>query len=106
METILEDMKLCLTDLLQAGLATAGSDFADRAASLAEQAQLHGLATGAELFRSISGGIRRRSNQMEKSDAALTLDIFRAARYIELCRERLTEENIRRRWQEGEQPCE
>ncbi len=103
METVLEDMELLLTDLLQSGLATAGPEMGKRAQALADRAQTTGMHTGAALLTEIARGLGERRHQMEKSDSPLVGVLCRTSYYVELCRQRRTEEVIRRRWQEGEQ---
>ncbi len=102
MEAILEDMELFLTDLLQTGIATADPKAVRTAETLARRAEETGMHTGADLFQTIAQGLRQRQHQLEKADRSLTLAVCRGSYYIELCRRRLTEENIRHRWQEGE----
>lgn len=94
-------MELALTDLLQTGLATAGLDTAARFASLSRKAEAAGLHTGSGLLKNISVLLEKRAHAAEKSDTHLTSAVCRLEHYITLCRERLTEDDIRRRWQEG-----
>lgn len=101
MRALLEDLELSLTDLLQTGLATAGADTVRRMAELSKRCESTGLHTGAALFGSISELLDNRAHQEQKSDHELTSAICRAEHYITLCRERLTEDDIRQRWQEG-----
>ena len=101
MKTILDELERALTDLLQMGLATAGADMARRLRELSEQCEATGLHTGAGLFNEICRLLEQRSHTMEKTDRALAAAICRAEHYITLCRTRMTEEEIRMRWQEG-----
>lgn len=101
MKTILDEMERSLTDLLQMGLATAGADMAKRFRALSEQCEETGFHTGAGLFDEISRLLEQRSHTMAKTDRALASAICRAEHYITLCRSRMTEEEIRMRWQEG-----
>lgn len=101
MRALLDDLELCLTDLMQTGLATAGADAWKRFAESSQRCESTGLHTGAALFGSISELLEKRAHQEQKNDSDLTAAICRAEYYITLCRERLTEEDIRRRWQEG-----
>lgn len=102
MRTLLDDLERALTDLLQMGLATAGVDTASRMKELADQCESTGLHTGGALFAEIARLLIERSHTMDKTDLALTAAICRAEHYITLCRTRLTEDEIRARWQEGE----
>lgn len=101
MRELLDDLERGLTDLLQMGLATAGPDMAKRLGELSDKCESTGLHTGAALFAEIDRLLQERSHAVEKTDRKLTAAVFRAEHYITLCRQRLTEEDIRRRWQEG-----
>ena len=101
MKLLFDDLERALTDLLQMGLATAGPDMAKRLRSLSDRAEAAGLHTGAALFSEIAGLLTERSHSLQKTDLPLTAAVFRAEHYITLCRTRMTEEDIRRRWQEG-----
>ena len=101
MKTLLDDLERALTDLLQMGLATAGPDMAKRMKDLSEQAETTGLHTGGVLLAEIAELLSERSHTMDKTDLSLTAAICRAEHYITLCRTRMTEEDIRERWQEG-----
>lgn len=103
MRQLLEELEQALTDVLQMGLATAGPDMADRLESLAGRCETTGLHTGCALFTELGEAIRDRSHAMEKTDERAAEAIFRAQHYITLCRVRITEEDIRTRWQEGGQ---
>ena len=96
-----DDMELALTDLLQTGLATAGPDAVKRFADLSRKAEAAGLHTGSVLLKTISEQLEQRAHRTEKSDIELTSAVCRLEHYITLCRERLTEDDIRLRWQEG-----
>ena len=101
MRELLDDLERGLTDLLQMGLATAGPDMARRLEDLGTRAENAGLHTGGALFAEIARLLSERSHIMDKTDMSLTAAVFRAEHYITLCRTRMTEEDIRRRWQEG-----
>lgn len=101
MKTILDELERALTDLLQMGLATAGADMVKRFRALSEQCEETGFHTGAGLFDEICRLLEQRSHTMAKTDRALAGAICRAEHYITLCRSRMTEEEIRMRWQEG-----
>ena len=101
MKEILDDMERGLTDLLQMGLATAGADMVRRLRELSDRAEGAGLHTGGALFSQIATLLEERAHTMAKTDLEIANAVFRAQHYITLCRARLTEEDIRRRWQEG-----
>ena len=101
MKHLLYDLEQALTDLLQMGLATAGPDMIKRLSALSERCEATGLHTGGALFSEISRLLTQRSHSMDKTDLPLTASICRAEHYITLCRTRMTEEDIRARWQEG-----
>ena len=101
MKDLLDDMERSLTDLLQMGLATAGADMVRRLRELSDRAEGAGLHSGAELFSQIAKLLDERSHTMAKTDLDTAAAIFRAEHYITLCRTRMTEEDIRARWQEG-----
>lgn len=103
MKELLDDLERALTDLLQMGLATAGPQMAKRIEGLSEKAGNRGLHTGSALFAELARLLTERSHSMDKTDLALTAAICRAEHYITLCRTRMTEEDIRERWQEGGQ---
>ena len=101
MRELLQELEQALTDLLQMGLATAGPDMAKRMKDLSRSCEATGLHTGGALFAELSGAITERSHHLEKSEQRAAEAIFRAQYYITLCRERMTEEDIRLQWQEG-----
>lgn len=101
MRALLEDLLLALTDLMQSGLATTGADAVNRFAELSDRCEGIGLHTGGALFKQIGELLNRRLHTLEKTDLDLTAAVCRAEHYITLCRERLTEDSIRERWQEG-----
>ena len=63
-----------------------------------------GLHTGAELAAELSRLLTARLDRMEKSDLEITAALCRMEHYITLGRHRMTEEDIRRRWQQGGNP--
>ena len=101
MKEFLDDLERGLTDLLQMGLATAGADMVRRLRELSDRAEAAGLHTGSELFSQIATLLEERAHAMIKTDLEHANAVFRAQHYITLCRARLTEEDIRARWQEG-----
>ena len=101
MRALLDDMERSLTDLLQMGLATAGPEMARRFEGVSQRCEATGLHTGAALLSEIARLLTQRSHAMDKTDLPLTAAVCRTEHYITLCRTRMTEEDIRRRWQEG-----
>lgn len=101
MRALLEELELALTDLMQTGIATAGPDMARRMGELSRKCERTGAHTGGTLFGQIARLLAERAHTVEKTDMELTAAVCRAIHYITLCRERLTEEDIRSRWQEG-----
>lgn len=101
MNELLNDLEHGLTDLLQMGLATAGADMVRRLRELSDRAEGAGLHTGGVLFSQIATLLDERAHTMAKTDLETAAAVFRAQHYITLCRARLTEEDIRARWQEG-----
>ena len=104
MKELLDDLHLGLTDLMQRGLATAGPDTAKRFSGLAQQCAAAGLHTGADLCSELARLLTQRMDRVEKTDLEITAAVCRTEHYITLCRRRMTEEDIRRRWQEGGNP--
>lgn len=98
MNELLDEMELALSDLLQAGLASAGPEAAGRLRTLARQGEQAGLHTGAQLLEEVAADLEARAHRMQKDDQALTDRICRAGRYLALCRQRWQEEAIRLRW--------
>ena len=96
---LLDDMELALTDLMQSGFSTGGEAAAKRMHNLALACEDCGLHTGGTLLSEIEQALVSRSHAVEKGDLSLTAAVCRAARYIQLCREKLQEEEIIRRWQ-------
>ena len=101
MTTVLDDLQQALTDLLQMGLATAGPEMGKRLDRVSQRCEDSGFHTGSALSAEISRLLTQRSHSMDKTDLELTAVICRAQYYITLCRTRMTEEDIRLRWQEG-----
>ena len=101
MNELLNELERGLTDLLQMGLATAGEDMVRRLHELSDRAEAAGLHTGGALFSQIATLLEERAHTMAKTDLEIAAAVFRAQHYITLCRARLTEEDIRARWQEG-----
>jgi len=101
MRELLDDLEQALTDLMQTGFATAGAGAVKRFGELSDRCEGTGLHTGGTLFKQIGEVLNRRLHTLEKTDLELTAAVCRAEYYITLCRERLTEDGIRERWQEG-----
>lgn len=103
MRELLQELEQALTDLLQMGLATAGPEMAGRLEDLSEKCEAAGLHTGSILFAQLAGAISERSHSMDKTEQRAAEAIFRTQYYMTLCRTRMTEEEIRERWQQGGQ---
>ena len=101
MNELLDELERGLTDLLQMGLATAGADLIRRLRELSDRAEGAGLHTGGALFSQIATLLEERAHTMAKTDLDTAAAVFRTQHYITLCRARLTEKDIRARWQEG-----
>lgn len=101
MRELLQELEQALTDLLLLGLATAGTDMVARMHGLSRKCEETGLHTGSSLFAELGRAIAERSHSVEKSDHRAAEAIFRAQHYITLCQTRMTEEDIRDRWQQG-----
>ena len=99
MTELLDDMELALTDLMQSGFSTGGPAAAKRLHDLALTCESSGLHTGGTLLSEIECGLSARSHTIEKNDLPLAAAVCRAVRYIQLCREKLQEEQITQRWQ-------
>ena len=72
MNELLDEMELALSDLLQAGLASAGPEAAGRLRTLARQGEQAGLHTGAQLLEEVAADLEARAHRMQKDDQALT----------------------------------
>lgn len=101
MKTLLDEAMQALTDLMQMGLATAGPQMAVRMKELSDRFEATGLHTGSRILAEIARLLSERSHAMEKTDLTLTAAVCRMEHYTALCRSRMTEEEIRRRWQKG-----
>ena len=99
MTELLDDMELALADLMQSGFSTGGADAAGRMRSLSLACEERGLHTGGALLSEIERALAARSHAVEKDDLSLAASVCRAVRYIQLCREKLQEEQIIQRWQ-------
>ena len=84
MNELLDEMELALSDLLQAGLASAGPEAAGRLRTLARQGEQAGLHTGAQLLEEVAADLEARTHRMQKDDQTLTDRICRAGRYLAL----------------------
>lgn len=101
MRDLIPELEQALTDLLLLGLATAGPEMGARLEALSRKCELTGLHTGSALFAELAQAIMERSHTMEKSDHRAAETMCRARHYITLCQTRMTEEDIRERWQQG-----
>ena len=99
MRELLDDMELALTDLMQSGFSTGGPAAAKRMHNLSLACEERGLHTGGTLLSEIEGALTARSHAVEKDDLPLAAAVCRTVQYIRLCREKLQEEEILRRWQ-------
>ena len=99
MTQLLDGMELALADLMQSGFATGGPAAAERLHELSLQCEDCGLHTGGALLAEIEQALTARSHAMEKDDLPLTASVCRTVRYIQLCREKIQEEQIVQRWQ-------
>lgn len=100
MTELLDEMELALTDLMQSGFSTGGPAAARRLRDLALTCEASGLHTGGALLSGVVQVIAARAHAMEKDDLSLMAAVCRTMRYIQLCREKLQEEQIIRRWQD------
>lgn len=100
MNELLDEMELALIGLMQSGLDTGGPGAVPRLRSLARQCEETGLHTGGALLSEAAEALASRPHTLEKNDLALAAVLCRTVRYLELCRERMQEESILRRWQE------
>ena len=96
---LLNDMELALSDLMQSGFSTGGSAAAKRMHNLSLACEERGLHTGGTLLSEIEQALNSRSHAVEKDDLPLAAAVCRTVRYIQLCREKLQEEQILQRWQ-------
>lgn len=101
MKTCLDAMEIRLADLLQSGLDTGAADAAPAFARLARACEAHGLHTGSALMDRLARLLEERTHLLDKQDAPLLDAIFRAERYVALCRERWQELEIQRSWPDG-----
>lgn len=96
---LLDDMEQALTDLMQSGFSTGGPTAAKRLHNLSLACEELGLHTGGTLLLQLEQTLNARSHAMEKDDLPLASAVCRTVRYIQLCREKLQEEQIIQRWQ-------
>lgn len=99
MTELLDDMELALTDLMQSGFSTGAPAAAGRLHTLSQMCEDCGLHTGGTLLSEIERALTARSHSLEKDDLPLAASVCRTVRYIQLCREKLQEEQITQRWQ-------
>ena len=99
MTELLDDLQLALTDLMQSGFSTGGEAAAKRLHNLSLACEDRGLHTGGALLSEIERFLTARSHAVEKDDLSLMTAVCRTVRYIQLCREKLQEEQIIQRWQ-------
>ncbi len=99
MTELLDDMELALTDLIQSGFSTGGPATAQRLGALSHRCEDCGLHTGGALLSELERVLTARSHTVQKNDLPPAAALCRTARYIQLCREKLQEEQIKQRWQ-------
>lgn len=97
MNQLLEEMERVMADLMLSGYSS-GAGIAHRFRTLGDECARLGLHTGAELMETVARELEERTHTIQKEDLALTGDICRALRYVELCREKLQETDITVRW--------
>lgn len=98
MNELLSRMEQALADLLQSGIATRASAAVPELHELAESCELIGLHTGALLLNELETALTQRDHTIIKNDIPTTAVICRLAKYLELCREKMQEELIEKRW--------
>ena len=98
MTELFDDMELALADLMQSGFSTGGPAAAQRLHALSLMCEGSGLHTGGMLLSEIEQALNARSHSLEKNDLLLAASVCRTVRYIQLCREKLQEEQIVQRW--------
>lgn len=99
MTELLDDMELALTDLMQSGFSTGGPAAAKRLHDLSLACEDQGLHTGGALLAEMEQRLTARAHAVEKDDLPLAAAVCRTVRYIQLCREKLQEDEIVQRWQ-------
>ena len=99
MTELLDDMELALPDLMQSGFSTGGTAAVKRIHDLSLACEDRGLHTGGVLLSEIERALASRSHAVEKDDLSLAAAVCRTVRYIQLCREKMQEEQIIQRWQ-------
>ena len=99
MTELLDELELALTDLMQSGFSTGGPAATERFHALSQTCEDCGLHTGGDLLSELERALAARSHAVQKNDLPLTAAVCRAARYIQLCREKLQEDQIEQRWQ-------
>lgn len=99
MTELLDEIELALTDVMQSGFSTGGPAAAQRLHALALTCEDCGLHTAGTLLSEIGQALSARSHTVKKDDRSLTALVCRMERYIQLCREKLQEQQIIQRWQ-------
>lgn len=87
-----------LSDLLQSGLSTRAPTAAQELEVLAQQYERSGLHNASSMITQLKDALNQRSHMMIKDDMPITALICRLVRYLELCREKLQEEQIEEQW--------
>lgn len=100
MNELLGQIEQALADLLQSGLSTRASAAAPELHRLGEDCERMGLHTGAALLAELEAALIQRGHTIIKQDKPITALICRLVQYLELCREKMQEELIEKRWME------
>lgn len=98
MNELITQIEQALADLLQSGLSTRSSTAAPELHELAEACERVGLHTGAALLTELEAALTQRSHTIIKQDIPTTAMICRLTQYLALCREKMQEELIEKRW--------
>ncbi len=101
MNELLGRIEQALADLLQSGLSTRAAAAGPEIHALAEECERVGLHTGAALLTELESALMQRSRTIIKNDVPITAMICRLEQYLELCREKLQEELIEKRWSDN-----
>lgn len=100
MNELLCEIDQVLSDLLQSGISTRWSSTAEELHGLSQQCKDMGMHTGSTLLIQLEKALLSRGHLMIKDDINITSIVCRVVRYLELCKEKLSEEEIYKRWDE------
>ena len=98
MNELLDEMEMILSDLVQSGFSTGTAGASLRAESLSEALASSGLHTAGKIMSDLAAMLDRRQHLAEKDDAPLMDTVCKAARYVELAREKQMQRSILDRW--------